>query len=216
MNANKRGRPYRFPRSLIRFVAFARDVWRLGLRQAEGLLRVLGSIFGFEAPDYTTLWRREIVDELLEFVVPRAEDHTLAVGSSGLSVTTRGEYLAHKYKVHRGFVKLHAAVDVSSGAVVAATATDGRAGDAGQLSSLVGEATERLDGTILKVLADGAYDTRANFDLLDERGIEAVVRMRKNANMKRTLVEGLRSRRCDLMLREAQPKAVAYNKLFMA
>lgn len=259
MNANKRGRPFRFPRSLIRFVTFARDVWRLGLRQAEGLLRVLGSVIGFDAPDYTTLWRREIVDELEELVVPRAEEHTLAVDSSGLSVTTRGEYLAHKYKVPRSFVKLHAAVDVTTGAAVAIAATDGRAGDAKRLPPLIHEALTRLDGRVTTVLADGAYDSRANFDFLHEHGIEAIVRMRRNANMKRcggsaarplavkernflgeeywrfvhgygrrwavegtfsaikrTLGEGLRSRRGDLRLREAQRKAINYNRLLMA
>jgi transposase len=259
MNANKRGRPFRFPRSLIRFIVFARYVWRLGLRQAEGLLRVLGTMLGFDAPDYTTLWRREVVDDLGELAIPRAEEHTLAVDSSGLSVTTRGEYLAHRYKVRRGFVKLHAAVDVGTGAVVAATATGGRAGDAQRLPSLVREATKRLDGTIREVLADGAYDSRDNFDFLHEREIEAVVRMRKNANakrrggsaarplavrernllgegywrfvhgygrrwavegtfsvIKRTLGENLRSRRGDLRLREAQRKAIVYNRLLMA
>jgi hypothetical protein len=34
--------------------------------------------------------------------------------------------------------------------------------------------------------------------------------------IKRTLGEGLRSRRGDLRLREAQRKAIAYNKLLMA
>jgi len=58
MNTGKKGRPYRFPRSLIKFVTFARDVWCLGLRQAEGLLRVLGAMLGFETPSYTTLWKR--------------------------------------------------------------------------------------------------------------------------------------------------------------
>lgn len=35
------------------------------------------------------------------------------------------------------------------------------------------------------MLADGAYGTRENFDFLRKRGIESVIRMRKNANMKR-------------------------------
>jgi len=216
-------------------------------------------MLGFKAPDYTTLWRREVVEDVDDLVVPDAGDHVLAIDSTGLSVTTRGEYLAHKYRVARGFVKLHAAVDVGSGAMVAATATDGRAGDAGQLQSLVREASTKLDGRVTTVLADGAYDTRDNFDLLHELRIEATIRMRKNANMKRrggsaarplavkernflgekywrfvhgygrrwavegtfsavkrTLGESLRSRRSDLRLREAQRKAVAYNKLLMA
>lgn len=63
--------------SLIRFVTFARDTWRRALRQAEGLLRVLGAMLGFGAPDYTTLWRRELVDELYELETPQADEHSL-------------------------------------------------------------------------------------------------------------------------------------------
>ena len=183
----------------------------------------------------------------------------LALDSSGLSITSRGEWIAHKYHVPRSFVKLHAAVDVSSGALVAATATSGRSGDAKWLPELIRQASRRLDGRIVTVFADGAYDTRDNFDLLRREGIEAIIHIRKNANMKmrggtfarpravkernelgeaywrfvkrygrrwmvegafsaikRMLGDGLRSRRDDLRLREAQRKAVAYTRLLMA
>ena len=76
MNRGKRGRPYEYPRSLIKFIAFARDVWHLTLRTAEGVLRVLGSVLGFRAPDHTTLWRRSIVEGIDDFVAPRADEHT--------------------------------------------------------------------------------------------------------------------------------------------
>jgi len=39
MNRRKRGRPYSFPASLFRFLAFLRQAQRLPLRQMEGLLR---------------------------------------------------------------------------------------------------------------------------------------------------------------------------------
>ncbi len=110
---------------------------------------------------------------------------------------------------------------------------------------------------VTRVLTDGAYDARKNFDFLDVE-IEPVVRMRSNANMKRmggaarplairgrnllgevywrfvhgygrrwaiegtfsaikrVLGENFRSRRDNLRLREAQRKAVAYDRLLMA
>lgn len=259
MNRGKRGRPFEYPRSFIDFVTFMREVWRLTFRAAEGVLRVLGALVGFEAPDYTTLWRREAEEEIDDLIVPQATEHVLAADATGLSITTRGEYLAHKYRVPRGFIKLHAAVDEGTGAFVAATATSGRKGDAGRLPGLIEQASERLDGRIVEVLADGAYDTRNNFDMLKRRGIAPTIRMRKNANMKRvggtsarplavrernflgeaywryvkrygrrwsvegvfsalkrTLGESLRSRRDDLMQKEALRKVAAYNRLLLA
>lgn len=259
MNRGKRGRPFEYPRSFISLVMFMRDVWRLTYRAAEGVLRVLGSLFGFEAPDYTTIWRREVEEEIGGLIVTQSAGHVLAADATGLSITTRGEYLAHKYRVPRLFVKLHAAVDVETGMFVAATATSGRKGDAGRLPGLIEQASKRLDGRIVEVLADGAYDTRDNFDMLKRRGIVPVIRMRKNANMKRvggtsarplavhernllgeaywcyvkrygrrwsvegafsalkrTLGESLRSRRDDLMLKEALRKVAAYNRLLLA
>ena len=133
-------------------------------------------MLGFDAPDYTTLWRREIVDDLEELVVPRAKEHTLVVDSSGLSVTTRGDYLA-RCKVPRGFVKFHAAVDVCTAARRRGGDDGACAGDAQRLPSLVREATDRLGGRVTTVLADSAYDSRSNFDFLHEHEIEAVVRM---------------------------------------
>lgn len=34
-------------------------------------------MLGFGAPDYTTLWRRELVDELYELETPQADEHSL-------------------------------------------------------------------------------------------------------------------------------------------
>lgn len=56
MNPNKRGMPFEYLHSFVAFVTFARDIWRLIFRAAEGLFRVLGTVLGFEAPGYTTLW----------------------------------------------------------------------------------------------------------------------------------------------------------------
>lgn len=185
MNRGKRGRPFEYPRSFISFVKFMRDVQGITYRAAEGVLRVLGSMLGFEAPDYTMIWRREVEEEIDGLIVPGADEHVLAADTTGLSISPGEERIAHKYRVPRFFVKLHAAVDERTGAFVAAVATGGRKGDADWLPGLIEQASERLKGRIVEVLADGAYDTRDNFDMLKRRGITPMIRMRKNANMKR-------------------------------
>jgi len=174
MNSGKRGRPYRFPRSLVRFAS------RLGLRRLQGALASLLGSFGLEAPDYTTLRKRLLLDED-ELTVPRSKEHVLAIDSTGLAVSRRSEWLRGR---NRGFVKLHAAVDVASGAFASYVVTDERTGDSRLLPTLVRQAQESLDGRVVKVLADATYDARANFDFLDLQGIEAGINVRRRANAK--------------------------------
>ncbi len=99
MNRLKRGRPYRYPRSLVRYFRLQRDVWHLSLKAAQGALRALGSALDFEAPDFTTPWKR-LVNEGTELVVPpRYETHVLAIDSAGIKVTERGEWFRDKWRL---------------------------------------------------------------------------------------------------------------------
>ncbi len=182
MNENKKGRPYRYPRSLVRFVRLLRDVWHLALRQAEGLLRALSDELGFAVPDYTTLWYRLVADEAEESVTS-GDDVTLAVDSTGIAVTRRGEWLRDKWHVHRGFIKAHVAVDVETLEIVAVMVGDDHSYDAHYLVPLVQRSLDQ--GTqVVRVLADAAYDTRYNFDFLHRNGIDAGINLRKNADQR--------------------------------
>jgi hypothetical protein len=58
MNRGKRGKPFLFPDSMIRFASTAMRVMGIPFRQMEGFLRRLSSMIGIRVPDYTTLWRR--------------------------------------------------------------------------------------------------------------------------------------------------------------
>ena len=59
MNFRKHGRPYRYPRSLIRFIRFIRDIWHVPLRQAEGVLRSIGEAHWRYVHDHGQRWRVE-------------------------------------------------------------------------------------------------------------------------------------------------------------
>lgn len=258
MNAGKRGRPYRFPRSLVRYVRLQRDVWHISLRAAQGALRALGTALSFEVPDFTTLWKRLTKEEAEPVVPPQAHEHVLAVDSTGIKVTERGEWMRDKWRLRRGFIKAHVAVDTATSTVAAVIVSDERSHDRRYLIPLVREAANTLPGRVVRVLADGAYDSRENFDFLASEGIEAGIKLRKDAvarfngsharslavverqqlgehgwkaryeywlrwnveivfsAVKRTLGEALRSKRSDLMLREAQHKFIAYNRLVFA
>ncbi len=108
----------------------------------------------------------------------------LSCDSTGIKVSNRGEWLREKWHVHRGWIKAHIAVEVGSGAVVGIAVSDERVADAQFLPDLVRQAQAVLPGPVKRVLADGAYDTRGNFDFLKEEGIEAGIKTRLNASRK--------------------------------
>jgi hypothetical protein len=112
-----------------------RAVFRLALRQAEGLIGSILRLLGLDlaVPDHTTLSRRA---ETLEVPRPRhgREPVHLPVDSTGLRLCGPGEWLAKKHgtKRRRSWRKLHLATDADTPVVLAdcasMTATVGHAG----------------------------------------------------------------------------------------
>ena len=66
----------------------------------------------------------------------------LAVDSTGLRQHNRGEWIRHKWKVRRGFVKLHVLVDVYARKIPAVQVTDDRIGNSPMLIPLLDGAPE--------------------------------------------------------------------------
>src|SRR5215212_756157 len=151
-----------------------RAVFRLGLRQTEGLI---GSIIGLlgltlPVPDHTTLSRRAAT---LEVPRPRsgssagaghdAELVHLLVDSTGLKLCGPGEWLVEKHgtKARRSWRKLHLGRDADTGQIVAATLTPHDVDDGSQVGPLL----DQVDGQIASVvillsLLWGAGDTAHN------------------------------------------------------
>ena len=134
-----------------------RAVFRLALRQTEGLVGSILQLLGLDlpVPDHSTLSRRA---ETLEVPRPRsgcAPVHLL-VDSTGLRLCGPGEWLAEKHgsRTRRSWKKLHLGVDADTGRIVA-TALTGHDGDDG---SQVGPVLEQVDGPVASFTADGAYD----------------------------------------------------------
>lgn len=185
MNRGKRGKPFLFPDSMIRFVDTAMRVMGIPFRQMEGFLRGLSSMIGIRVPDYTTLWRRVTRRrvELTPSAIP-GDEWVIAIDSTGIKVSDRGEWLRESWRVCRGWIKVHVAVEVSSKRVVGIEVSDEREADHVFLPSLVGQARTMFEGRIARVLADAAYDTHANFVFLRGEGIEAGIRIKRNASRK--------------------------------
>ena len=87
-----------------------------------------------------------------------------------------------KWRVRRGFIKMHIAVDTGSKEIVAMKVTKERVHDSRKLTPLVKRAVE--NASVSRVIADGAYDSRKNFRFLADNRIEHVIKVRKNASLK--------------------------------
>src|ERR1051325_4435946 len=95
-------------------------VFRLALRQTEGLIGSIIRLLGLDlpTPDHTTLSRRAETLELPR-PGPGREPVHLLVDSTGLKLCGPGEWLVEKHgaPVHRSWRKLHIGVDADTGRI---------------------------------------------------------------------------------------------------
>jgi hypothetical protein len=182
LNEGKEGARYRYPDSLMSMLA-AIHVYLLPYRELEGFLRMFsGHVEGLKVPDYTTMWWRiSRVKVQLDPDVDPDQDVTIAVDSTGIKVSNRGEWIRQQWGVKRGFIKVHLAVDVKTGKILSMEVTKDDVHDRRMLVPLVEEASSRANVT--RAIADGAYDSREIFRYLDSNGIEPVVKVRKDASV---------------------------------
>jgi hypothetical protein len=114
--------------------------------------------------------------------VPTGGGLHLIVDSSGLSIVGEGEWARAKHvgRGTRGWKKLHLAVD-RSGVIIAEALTEGHVDDATTALHLI----EAVDGDIVSVTADGAYDSIAIYDAAGARGATVVVPPTKTLTVSR-------------------------------
>ena len=87
--------------------------------------------------------------------------------------------MERKHGKKKRYVKLHFAVDVETKEVVAMEVSTDDVHDVKAFPGLVEEAEKRR--RIACWLGDGAYDSGMVFEALEERGIEAVIKPRRNS-----------------------------------
>ncbi len=151
-----RGGQPRYSALAIATALTLRAVFRLALRQTEGLIGSVLALLGLDlaVPDHSTLSRRA---EMLEVALPRPGSGPvhLLVDSTGLKLCGSGEWLLEKHgtRTRRSWRKLHVGVDADTGRIVAATLSTSEVDDASQISSLLDQA-----GPLVSFTADGVYD----------------------------------------------------------
>jgi hypothetical protein len=167
------GQPWYSPLAILTALTL-RAVFRLALRQTEGLIGSILRLLGLElaVPDHTTLSRRAAT-----LRVPRPRTSTsplhLLVDSTGLRLCGPGEWLVEKHgaKTRRSWRKLHLSVDAGTGRIEAVELTGHETDD----GSRVGPLLDQVANPVASFTGDGAYDREDVCGAVAERHPEAVV-----------------------------------------
>jgi hypothetical protein len=159
----------------IRTALMLRAVFRLALRQTEGLIGSILGLLGLDlaVPDHSTLSRRA---ETLEVPKPypssRGPIHLL-VDSTGLRLCGPGEWLVEKHgaRRRRSWRKLHIGIDAETGQILASELTTADVDDGSQVEPLL----DQITGPLASFIGDGAYDQEGVCNTVAQRHRDADV-----------------------------------------
>lgn len=175
MNNGKVGEPFLYSNSLIEFLAVL-HVKGFDYRACQGILEALSKrLFPFPVINYSQICRR--VNALPLNFKSDNNNILVAVDGTGLKLTNRGEWIRHKWKVKRGWVKV-VIMGGSNGTI------DIRTGNENLDERRAGRGMIRNSKRVKKAFMDGLHDAKDTFNLLASKGIEPVIKIRKNASTK--------------------------------
>jgi hypothetical protein len=207
INQGKEGGRYEYPESFAQYLACVKIGRRFDYRGLEGFTRKLiqevkpalaahgmsrPHLDLLKAPDYSTLQRRIThakLDPKTISLLQEGKEYYVALDSSGLRVTNRGEWLRRKYghrgQKSRGWIRVHIGVTTQTDQTSGIRVTQEAVGDAKSGESLLRESANRAedaDAKLTKAYGDGGYDAKRMFNAAHERGVEPVFKIRSNAS----------------------------------
>jgi len=182
-NDGKVGEPYHYPEAFIRLLGFIRLLFHLPYRQSEGFIRAMAKyVDGLQVPDYSTIDRRvnRLNLNLEDTLIKSKGPVSIAVDASGIKVHNSGDWIRKVWKVKKGYLKVHFAVNIKTKQVVSMDVSSEKVHDSKRLKRLVSKA-KKNGVRVRRVLGDGAYDTKEDFRFLSNNGIKPVIRVRSNS-----------------------------------
>ena len=190
MNKGKEGRKFVYPDSFIKLLGYMRAYFHLPYRQTEGVVREHASKTLPSVPDYRNRLIIKINDDNDDDVNNSSLQHDdyfiIAIDSTGIKVTNRGEWIRHKWNVKRGYLKIHVAVDIKKKRILSLQVTSEQVHDGKVLPQLIDDITIKQNKVIDTAIMDGSYDSNKNFQLLSFKGIQSAIKVRKNSRCKKT------------------------------
>jgi Transposase DDE domain len=143
MNQGKEGRKFVYPDSFIKLLGYMRAYFHLPYRQTEGIVRAHAANTLPSIPDYSRICRRinrlniKIDDDGNKSSLQHDDYFVIAIDSTGVKVTNRGEWIRHKWNIKRGYLKIHVAVDIKKKRILSLIVTSEQVHDGKILPKLV-------------------------------------------------------------------------------
>ena len=167
----------------IETMATVQAIYGLAGRQTQGLLQSLFGLLKLDLtpPEHSTLSRRRRHLTSTLPVKDGAVPRHLVVDSTGVKVYGEGEWKVRQHGIskRRTWRKLHFCVDEATLEIVSAVASTNNVSDAEVLADLLAT----VPGKIAQVSADGAYDQRKCYDVLNQQGAKGAIPPRKGARI---------------------------------
>jgi len=181
--SGKTGRQQTFSDAAIEFCLSIKCLFGLPLRQTLGLVESLLKLtqLNWAVPDFSTLSRRQQTLQVRLPYKPRAGALDLLVDSTGVKFLGEGEWKRKKHgaEYRRQWRKVHLGIDAQTLEIRAIEVTSNQVDDAAMLPELLDQIP--ADEPVNSVGADGAYDTKACYAAIAQRGAQALIPPRKNA-----------------------------------
>jgi hypothetical protein len=136
MNEAKVGEPYAYPHSFLQLLGYTRAYFHLPYRQTEGVVRAHVGNKIPSIPHYSTINRRvnKLDIKINEYV---GNDIVIAIDSTGIKVSNKGEWIRHKWHIRKGYLKIHVAVDIKKKRILSLEVTSEEVHDGKMLKNLV-------------------------------------------------------------------------------
>jgi Transposase DDE domain len=188
MNKDKIGEPFHYPDTFLLLLGYAKAYFHLPYRQTEGIAQGHAKGKVPSIPHYTTINRRiNKLDIKIKDNKSNKEfeyDYLIiAIDSTGIKVTNRGQWIRDKWGIRKGYLKIHIAVDIKSKKILSMKVTDEHIHDSKILPELIQSIIKSNSATASKLFADGAYDSNETFRYLSDNGILPCIKVRKNARV---------------------------------
>jgi hypothetical protein len=184
MNEGRPGPRYKLANSIIQLLSAIRYLYQMPYRQLEGYARILHRLVpDLPRGDYSGFRKRilRLPVDPYRSLRETTEPVSIAVDSTGIKVQKAGGWVERKRGKKRRIVKLHFAVNTVTHEVVAMEVSTDDMHDVKALPGLVEGAGRNV--RVARVLGDGTYGSGKVYGFLESRGIEAVIKPRRNSRL---------------------------------
>jgi hypothetical protein len=176
------GGQYVYGDAAIQCLLTLRAVFHLPLRATRGMAASVFNPMGLdlEVPHYSTLSRRA-ADLRVDLSRKSKGPPHLVPGSTGLKVYGEGEWKVreHGYSERRTWRELHLAIGAETHEIQAVAVTEAKVDDGEEVDHLL----EPIDREVASAAADGAYDKRKVYRVLEPRTGTILIPPRSNARI---------------------------------